>query len=119
MSTEDLFVRFTARDPLLLSALYSGEPGTCDGVARMLRLTPLTTLTRHTAALIDVLDALPEIHGGLRSCWGRADPRLTAQLFAWVEQTRLRVQRTDHEAPTSSRASHVAAFMRAEETVLA
>ncbi len=115
---QDLFSRFTARDPLLLAALYSGDAATSDAVARMLRLTPLTTLTRHTAALVDVLDALPEVHDRLRATWGRADPRLTAQLFSWVEQTRLRVARTDHEAPLPTRAERAAAFMRAEETVL-
>ncbi|WP_370327744.1 hypothetical protein [Euzebya sp.] len=88
MSTDDVYSRFTARDPLLLVALHNGDPDVIRAVTRLLRLTPLSHLAAHQASLVDVLAGVPEVHGRLRSTWGQEDPELTTRLLTWAEQRR-------------------------------
>ena len=91
--TRDLYDAFARRDPVLFAGLYSGNTVTSARVSKLLRLTPLSTLSQHRSALVDVLVALPELGPSLRHAWLREDPALTAQLFSWAERTRTRLHR--------------------------
>ena len=113
MSIDEIHARYTRRDPVLIAALYAGDPLVVAAVFRLLRLTPLSVLGRHPGALVEVLAAMPDHHAPLRGCWSRQDAGLTATLFSWVEQARLRVRRADHDAPLA--ASRTVSFMQAEE----
>ena len=90
---EELFRRLLRRDPLLVARVYAGDPATTEAAVRLLRLTPLALLRQHTGALVDLLAALPEVHGRLRHSWQAVDPAFTAQVFTWAEQARLRLHR--------------------------
>lgn len=67
---------------------------TARDVARLLRLTPLSTLLRRRGRLVAMLLEVPELHPQLRSAWSREAPTSTAQVFAWVEQARLHRDRS-------------------------
>lgn len=116
MSIDEIHASYTRRDPLLLAALYAGDPLVVAAVFRLLRLTPLSVLGQHPAALVEVLAAMPDHHARLRSCWSRQDAGLTATLSSWVEQARLRVRRADHDAALA--AARPIPFMRAGELAL-
>ena len=99
MATDDLFSRFTRRDPVLLAALFSGNTQAVSTMTRLLRHTPLPVLLKHQGALVITLVAMPETHRRLRSTWIHQDARATKQVFDWAEQARRRVSRTSSVTP--------------------
>src|SRR5687767_3313852 len=95
---DDLFGQYSSGDPRLVAALAAGEAGVLVSVRRFLRLTPLKTLIRNRNSLVHVLAGVPEMHDRLRATWAREDAVLTAQVFCWVEQSRLATTRSDGRA---------------------
>lgn len=88
LSTADTYQRLVRHDPALMAGLRRGDPEVVQAVGRVLRLTPLRRLSADPASLVAALSAVPQLAASLQRAWGREDPILTSNLFAWAEQSR-------------------------------
>lgn len=97
MPTADAVRLLLARDAALIDGLRTGDPTACDGVARALRMTPLSVLAAHPSATVEALAALPDVARSLLGRWEQQDLLTARRLAMWAEQAR-RHQARRHQA---------------------